>query len=196
MPRLLVFAGPNGSGKSTVTEKVKTVGKYVNADEIKKQLDCSDLEAAKIAEATREYLLKNREDFTFETILSTPRNIELMARAKDVGYQVVCVYILTKDPEINISRVWNRVKAGGHGVPNEKIRERFIRALRLFPKLFAVCDELYVFDNSVDTPAGSGALIVEWKESKISVFPNDVWDTAMITSLIGGDYPDDYLIKQ
>lgn len=196
MPRLLVFAGPNGSGKSTVTEKVKTVGKYVNADEIKKQLDCSDSEAAKIAEATREYLVKNKEDFTFETVLSTPRNIELMVRAKDVGYQVVCVYILTKDPEINISRVKNRVKAGGHGVPNEKIRERFIRALRLFPKLFAVCDELYVFDNSVETPAGAGALIVEWKESKISVFPNDVWDTAMITSLIGGDYPDDYLIKQ
>ena len=195
MPRLLVFAGPNGSGKSTVTEKVKTVGKYVNADEIKKQLDCSDLEAAKIAEATREYLLKNREDFTFETVLSTPRNIDLIARAKDAGYQVVCVYILTKDPEINISRVRNRVKGGGHGVPEEKVRERFVRALRLFPKLFAICDELYVFDNSVDTPEGAGALIVEWKNSSISVFPNDVWDTAMITSLIGGDYPDDYLIS-
>ncbi len=116
-----------------------------------------------------------------------------MARAKDAGYQVVCVYILTKDPEINISRVRNRVKAGGHGVPEEKVRERFVRALRLFPKLFAICDELYVFDNSVDTPEGSGALIVEWKGSSISVFPNDVWDTTMITSLIGGDYPDDYL---
>ena len=195
MPRLLVFAGPNGSGKSTVTERVKTVGKYVNADSIKEQLDCSDIEAAKIAEATREYLLKSREDFTFETVLSTPRNIDLMARAKDAGYRVVCVYILTKDPEINISRIRNRVKHDGHGVPEEKVRERFIRALRLFPELFTVCDELYVFDNSIDTPACSGALLVEWKNGGISVFPNEVWDAAMITSLIGGDYPD-YLIKK
>lgn len=196
MPRLLVFAGPNGSGKSTVTGKVKTAGKYVNADEIKKQLDCSDLEAAQIAEATREYLLNSNEDFTFETVLSTPRNINLMERAKKAGYQVVCVYILTKDPEINISRVKNRVKNGGHGVPDEKVRERYSRTLRLFPKLFAICDELYVFDNSIDTPEGSGDLIIEWKKSLISVFPNSVWDTAMITSLIGGDYPDNYLIKQ
>ena len=193
MPRLLVFAGPNGSGKSTITERIRIIGKYVNADEIKRQLDCSDLESAVVAEATREYLLKNKKDFTFETVLSTPRNIDLMERAKVAGYQVVCIYILTKNPEINISRVRNRVKNGGHDVPDEKIRERFIRALRLFPKLFAICDELYVFDNSIDTPAGSGNLIAEWKWNRISVFPNEIWDTAMITSLIGGDYPDNYL---
>ena len=116
-----------------------------------------------------------------------------MERARKAGYQVVCVYILTKDPEINISRVKNRVNNGGHGVPDEKVRERFIRALRLFPKLFTICDELYVLDNSIDTPEGSGDLIIEWKNSLISVFPNNVWDTAMITSLIGGDYPDNYL---
>ena len=193
MPRLLVFAGPNGSGKSTITGKIKTVGKYVNADEIKKQLDCSDIEAAKIAEATREYLLKNNEDFTFETVLSTTRNIDLMERAKEAGYDVACVYILTKDPKINISRIENRVKSGGHNVPEEKVRERFIKALRLLPKLFTVCDEIYVFDNSTDTPAGSGNLIAERKGTCISVFPNDIWDIAMITSLIDGDYPDNYL---
>ncbi|MBR3991416.1 MAG: zeta toxin family protein, partial [Clostridia bacterium] len=126
MPRLLVFAGPNGSGKSTITERIRIIGKYVNADEIKRQLDCSDLESAVVAEATREYLLKNKKDFTFETVLSTSRNIDLMERAKAAGYQVVCIYILTKNPEINISRVRNRVKNGGHDVPDEKIRERFI----------------------------------------------------------------------
>ena len=95
-----MFAGPNGSGKSTITERIRIIGKYVNADEIKRQLDCSDLESAVVAEATREYLLKNKKDFTFETVLSTPRNIDLMERAKVAGYQVVCIYILTKNPEI------------------------------------------------------------------------------------------------
>ncbi|MBQ6676854.1 MAG: zeta toxin family protein [Clostridia bacterium] len=193
MPRLLVLAGPNGSGKSTVTEKIEIVGKYVNADEIKRKLGCSDLEAAETAENTREYLLDKKEDFTFETVLSTPRNINLMKRAKETGYQVVCIYVLTCDPEINIKRVKNRVSKGGHGVPLDKIRKRYKRALRLFPNLFPICDELYVFDNSKDSSEGSPALIMELKNNLISVFDNEIWSFDMITGLICGDYPDKYL---
>lgn len=193
MPRLLVLAGPNGSGKSTVTEKIGIVGKYVNADEIKRKLGCSDLEAAETAEKTREYLLENNEDFTFETVLSTPRNIDLMKRAKEIGYQVVCIYVLTCDPDINVKRVNFRVSKGGHGVPLDKVRERYYRALRLFPDLFAVCDELYVFDNSIDSSEGAPSLILEWKNNRISVFENEVWSSEMITGLICGDYPDKYL---
>jgi predicted ABC-type ATPase len=49
-PEIIVFAGPNGSGKSTVTALAKTIGVYVNADDIKKAVNCSDLEAAEQAE--------------------------------------------------------------------------------------------------------------------------------------------------
>ena len=45
-PEVVVFAGPNGSGKSTFTELLKPPIDYINADEIKKSLKCSDLEAA------------------------------------------------------------------------------------------------------------------------------------------------------
>ena len=44
-PEIVVFAGPNGSGKSTFTEILRPVMDYINADEIKKALECSDLEA-------------------------------------------------------------------------------------------------------------------------------------------------------
>lgn len=77
-PILMVMAGPNGSGKSTITSTYSPIGDYVNADEIQKHLGCTTLEAAKIAEATREYLLQEKKDFTFESVLSTPRNYELM----------------------------------------------------------------------------------------------------------------------
>ena len=50
LPEVLVFAGPNGSGKSTITRMAKTVGEYINADDIKKTTLCSDLEAAMKAE--------------------------------------------------------------------------------------------------------------------------------------------------
>ena len=53
-PEIVVFAGPNGSGKSTFTELLKPPIDYINADEIKKNLKCSDIDAAKIAENQRE----------------------------------------------------------------------------------------------------------------------------------------------
>ena len=45
-PEVVVFAGPNGSGKSTFTELLKPPIDYINADEIKKNLKYSNLEAA------------------------------------------------------------------------------------------------------------------------------------------------------
>lgn len=37
LPEIIVFAGPNGSGKSTITRMVKTVGDYINADDINRK---------------------------------------------------------------------------------------------------------------------------------------------------------------
>lgn len=64
-PEIIVFAGPNGSGKSTITRLAKTVGIYINADDIKKANHCSDIEAAKMAEKLREDAVDNNIDFTF-----------------------------------------------------------------------------------------------------------------------------------
>ncbi|WP_405310304.1 hypothetical protein [Methanobrevibacter sp.] len=36
LPEVIVFAGPNGSGKTTITRMAKTIGIYINADDIKK----------------------------------------------------------------------------------------------------------------------------------------------------------------
>ena len=78
---LTVYGGPNGSGKSTITEQHKPTGHYVNADMIQKYLGCTALEAAQIAENTRERLLAQGESFTMESVLSTDRNYTLMERA-------------------------------------------------------------------------------------------------------------------
>lgn len=118
---IVVFAGPNGSGKSTFTALLKPEMDYINADEIKKNLKCSDYEAAELAEMQREKHLQNMEDFCFETVMSTERNLNLLKRAKEKGYFIRCYYILTADPMINIFRVRTRVAVGGHDVPEEKI---------------------------------------------------------------------------
>ena len=54
---IIVFAGPNGSGKSTITKLAKVIEPYINADEIKRTLHCTDMEAAVKAEELREAAL-------------------------------------------------------------------------------------------------------------------------------------------
>jgi predicted ABC-type ATPase len=58
LPEIIVFAGPNGSGKTTITHMAKTIGVYINADDIKKSSLCSDLEAAVKAEKLRESMIE------------------------------------------------------------------------------------------------------------------------------------------
>lgn len=152
-PEIVVFAGPNGSGKSTFTELLKPpLIDYINADEIKKALGCSDEEAAKIAEKQREEHLADFKEFCFETVMSTDRNLNLLRRAKEKGYFIRCYYILTVDPHINIYRVKSRVEEGGHDVPEDKIVKRYERALKLVKEVVDVCDICHIYDNSEEEP--------------------------------------------
>lgn len=152
-PEVVVFAGPNGSGKSTFTEYLRPeYMDYINADEIKKALKCSDMEAAHLAEEQRLRHLEKMEEFCFETVLSTDRNLKLLQQAKGKGYFIRCYYILTADPLINVYRVKSRVAAGGHDVPEEKIISRYDKALDLVKNLLQVCDICHIYDNSGDVP--------------------------------------------
>ena len=151
-PEIVVFAGPNGSGKGTFTQLLKPPMDYINADEIKKYLKCSDLEAAQIAEKQREEHMEQMREFCFETVLSTERNLKLLKRAKEKGYFIRCYYILTADPMINVWRVKARVESGGHDVPEDKIIRRYDRALALVKELIKICDICHIYDNSASRP--------------------------------------------
>ena len=96
------------------------------------------MEAAQLAEKQREEHVSRMEDFCFETVLSTDRNLKLLKKARQKGYFIRCYYILTTDPMINVLRVKSRVEAGGHDVPKEKIISRYDRALALVKELIKV----------------------------------------------------------
>ena len=57
-------------------------------------------------------------------------------------------------PEQHIARVALRVAAGGHPIPEAKIRERWPAARANLIALMPSLTELYVFDNSVDAARG------------------------------------------
>lgn len=177
-PEIIVFAGPNGSGKSTITKLIRVIEPYINADDIKKFNQCSDLEAAEQAERMREDLLSEGRSFTFETVMSTHRNLRLLIRAKEQGYFIRTIYVMTSDPQINISRIGMRAFRGDHDVPENKVLLRYNRAIALIPDVVNVSDVCHIYDNS-DTPFR----IFKKRKDQYFYWENQFWDKEKIEVL-------------
>lgn len=177
-PEIIVFAGPNGSGKSTITEFANILEPYINADNIKKSNYCTDIEAAVKAEEMRNNLIDQCKSFTFETVLSTDRNIKLLRSAKENGYFIRCIYVLTADLNINIIRVKARKASGGHDVPKEKILSRYKKSLDLIPELLEICDFCHIYDNSFEP-----FRIFKKRKTEYFYWENDFWNKSNISEL-------------
>lgn len=104
--------------------------------------------ASILADFIRQQLLNRKISFTFETVMSSPDKIELLAKAKVQGFRTYLYYIATDNPAINVWRVKRRVELGGHDVPTDKIISRFHRSLALLPDAIRNSDRAYLFDNS------------------------------------------------
>jgi predicted ABC-type ATPase len=160
-PKLLIIAGPNGTGKTTVTGKILKHEwvegcEYINPDFIARDKfgDWNSqemvLKAAQFAEECRENCLENHKGLIFETVLSVPDKIDFIQRAKQQNYFIRLFFIGTDNPQINASRVAQRVMQGGHDVPIQKIISRYYKSIANCSLLSKVVDRLYVYDNSVE----------------------------------------------
>ena len=73
----------------------------------------------------RQTLVENNQSFSFETVGSTKEKVEFLKDASNKGYEISILFITTRDPSINISRVKKRYSRGGHDVPEDKIINRY-----------------------------------------------------------------------
>jgi predicted ABC-type ATPase len=187
-----VFAGPNGSGKSTFKRNLEDdpdfPKRHINADEIKENTGCTDLEAQAKAAQECEDALTKRESFAFETVFSHPSKLELMQRAKESGYWVRLYFMCLEDAEINVDRVNIRVNSGGHSVPEDKIKSRYDRSMQLLQQSFNLADEAVVSNNSLENPE----LIAEkTRDGKVHIYPlhdkdsRSKWTKEKIKALLG-----------
>ena len=160
--RILIIAGPNGSGKTTFAREFlpKDVEclEFINADLIAEGIspfkpESAALKAARVMiEEINEHVIRG-ESFAFETTLSTKRYLRLIPEWKHLGYQVKIIFLSLPNVEIAINRVTTRVLQGGHPVPEETIRSRFVHGWKNFIELYKhVVDEWVVFDNSGKIP--------------------------------------------
>lgn len=138
------------------------------------------MEAALKAEELREMMVAKKKDFTFETVLSTERNLLLLKKAKANGFFVRGIYVLTIDPQINVFRVNAREALGGHGVPTDKIISRYNKAMELIPELVDVCDVLHVYDNSEEP-----FRIFKKRKGAFYHWSNEFWSFEQISKLTG-----------
>lgn len=154
MPLLHILAGPNGSGKSTYVERILQPSinlPFVNADVIAAQRwpqtqQEHAYDASRAAAAQRATLLSQRRSFITETVFSHPSKNDLIDDALRHGYFVHLNVILVP-VDISVQRVSERVRRGGHAVPEEKIRERYARLWPLIEQARSRADRAEFFDN-------------------------------------------------
>ena len=136
----------------------------------------------------RQKLLERKISFTFETVMSHPSKVELLEQAQRAGYRTNLYFIATDDPEINISRVRNRVRLGGHPVPEDRITPRYHRSLDLLMDAIRHANRTFVFDNSGDNKDKKNTWLAEITDGKMLELKSDqipAWFKRSVLDKIG-----------
>lgn len=159
MPRYIIVAGINGAGKSTLYDtfpELFTGTNRINADEILRRSGedwrnrRSMIKAMRTAVSLIKTNIQNGTDFHTETTLSGTGHAQLsyLSLAHKYGFSITLLYITLASPKIAVDRVHQRVKKGGHGVPDELIVKRYQQSLNNLAKLASSIDEIQIFENS------------------------------------------------
>jgi predicted ABC-type ATPase len=169
MPKIVIIAGPNGAGKTTFAQaflpQEAQCPRFINADLIAAGLSPFAPEAAAI-KAGRLMLqeitacVKRRESFAFETTLAGQAYLRHIEDWRKLGYHISLFFLSLPTAEMAVARVAERVRQGGHDIPESVIRRRFIAGRKNFENHYrAAVDAWAVYDNSADEP-----ILLEWGE--------------------------------
>jgi predicted ABC-type ATPase len=156
---------------------------YQNGEISFNDLPINSYVSAIFADFLRHKYLEAHQTFTFETVMSSSDKIEILKKAQSLGYRTYLYYVSTEDPQINIARVANRVRLGGHNVPTDKIISRYYKSLELLFEAIKYTNRAYIFDNSGDSKQWI-AEITESKNIDIQVDNQPEWFTKYITDKI------------
>ena len=160
-----LIAGANGAGKTSIASKpdfrrllsdipilnpdVTTLDILARRPEL--TLEEANLKAAERTERDVDAAVRRGDSLGVETVLSTRKYLGPVEAAKEAGYAVSMLYVAVASAEISVARVALRTQAGGHDVPEHKIRERWQRSHAILAEFVPHLDTLFVLDNSLPT---------------------------------------------
>jgi predicted ABC-type ATPase len=167
--KVIIIAGPNGAGKTTFAREFLPVEAacpvFVNADLIAAGLapfapESAAVQAGRVMlqELARHFAA--RQSFAFETTLSGRGYLHHIREWQSAVYRVKLVFLQLDSAEEAIARVAQRVRQGGHDIPEATIRRRFLAGLENFEHLYApLVDAWALYDN-----AGAQPRLLDWSE--------------------------------
>ena len=166
-PRVIIIAGPNGAGKTIFAREFlpQEAGCpiFVNADLIAAGLSPFDPERAAIqaGRLTLEAIARHVarcESFAFETTLSGRACARQIPQWQALGYRVELFFLSLASADMAVRRVAERVRQGGHNLPEATIRRRFEAGWRLLTEVYQpLVDQWVLFDN-----AGEEPVLMDW----------------------------------
>jgi len=164
--KIIIIAGPNGAGKTTFAveflPKEANCPIFVNADLIAAGLAPFDPERAafKAGRLMLEEIYEHSrrgESFAFETTLSGRGYARLIPVWRADGFLVKLFFLRLASDALAIARVRQRVREGGHNVPEATVRRRFAAGMSNFEEIYKpIVSEWALYDNS-----GSAPLLLE-----------------------------------
>lgn len=188
-PTIFVLAGVNGAGKSSIAESTfgregsivynpDTASAHIRAMHPDISPHLSNAHAWQIGRTLLEQAIASDRDYRFETTLggnSIPRILEQAVKA---GHHLYVWFCGLESADLHIQRVRTRVALGGHDIPVEKIRERWVCSRENLIRLMPHIRHLRVYDNSVEADPAEGqqprpVLLLEMMECKITA-PSDL----------------------
>jgi predicted ABC-type ATPase len=167
--KVIIIAGPNGAGKTTFAREFlpneASCPVFVNADLIAAGLapfapETAALQAGRLMLAELDRHFRAGVSFAFETTLSGRVYLRHIGNWQRAGYGVELIFLQLDHADEAVARVQQRVRQGGHDIPESVIRRRFIMGLNNFHQHYAPAVDAWALYNN----AGEAPVLLDWSE--------------------------------
>lgn len=151
MKKYTIIGGVNGVGKSSIYGALKgrddDFGVVIDTDKITAQFGGDRLKGGKEAVRIINECLEKGKSFTQETTLSGQKTLKTILAAREKGYFIRLYYIAVSSAEESLSRIKNRVRKGGHDIPETDVQRRFDKRFDDLLRVLPYCDTAVFWDN-------------------------------------------------
>lgn len=168
--KIIIIAGPNGAGKTTFARaflpQEAQCTNFINADLIAAGLapfapESAAVKAGRLMLQALKEAVDKQQSFAFETTLSGLTYLRHITEWKLLGYHVTLFFLALPSADAAVARVAERVNQGGHHIPEDVIRRRFVAGMRNFEHHYkGSVDAWALYDNS-----GSEPVMLAWGEN-------------------------------